>query len=515
MTQFKSFSGFFLGLGLLCCGTVLVTNIDHAQAQVRGGGRGATVELAPAEIDATLSTTTLPASVVVENRHFVTSPLTGVIMLSEIKTGSTVKAGDGLAKLDVTELSHQLELLQAQLKEANLQKTQAIASIDFEQQLEQLAQESFELAKTKQTRATQLSQKGVVSTEAAEIVASAVIAAKQQMIARRQAQMKLENQITLLDATKARLKLQIAKLRADIASANVKAPVSGQLVSIVRAQSSYLRQGDIIAEIQNKGSYEIAVDVPSELVKFLSEKMAIEARSPTGQKIATNLRAILPQFDQRTATRAIRLTPTKELPANMAADGIRLTVQLPDRPAEPVITIPKDALLPVDGRFVVFVENDGVAIRREVEIGGTSQGRVMVLTGITAGEMVVVKGNEGLADGDSLRTTKGADSQKKAAPKTPGDDAVKWALNWQTRRGEQTAELILSKAVNLYNGQPIEVVQEADRLKFTGELTLPFGIVELKFDGQIDGAIMSGTVTLIGLPNGSEPVLDFLGKRVN
>jgi len=436
-------------------------------------------------------------------------------MLSEIKTGSTVKAGDGLAKLDVTELSHQLELLQAQLKEANLQKTQAIASIDFEQQLEQLAQESFELAKTKQTRATQLSQKGVVSTEAAEIVASAVIAAKQQMIARRQAQMKLENQITLLDATKARLELQIAKLRADIASASVKAPVSGQLASIVRAQSSYLRQGDIIAEIQNKGSYEIAVDVPAELVKFLSEKMAIEASSPTGQKIATNLRAILPQFDQRTATRAIRLTPTQELPANMAADGIRLTVQLPDRPAEPVITIPKDALLPVDGRFVVFVENDGVAIRREVEIGGTSQGRVMVLTGITAGEMVVVKGHEGLADGDSLRSTKGADAQKKAAPKTPGDDAVKWALNWQTRRGEQAAELILSKAVNLYNGQPIEVVQEADRLKFTGELTLPFGIVELKFDGQIDGAIMSGTVTLIGLPNGSEPVLDFLGKRVN
>ena len=56
-------------------------------------------------------------------------------------------------------------------------------------------------------------------------------------------------------------------------------------------------------------------------------------------------------------------------------------------------------------------------------------------------------------------------------------------------------------------------MKEAGRLKFTGELTLPFGIIELKFDGEIDGAIMTGTVTLIGLPNGNEPVLDFQGKK--
>ena len=510
------FYGVLSALAVLCYGAVLCFDMNSAQAQARGGGRGATVELAPAEIDTSLSTTTLPASVVVENRHFVTSPLTGVITLSDIKIGSAVKIGDKLAKLDVRDTRHQLELLQAQLTETTLQTEQAIASIDFEKQLEALALDSFELAQTKQSRATQLSQKGVVSAEAAESVTSAVIAAKQQVIARQQAQIRLENQIQLLDATSARLTLQIAKLRADIASSQVNAPVSGQLVSIIRAQSSYLREGDIIAEIRNMGSYEIAVDVPSELTKFLSEGMEIEARSPNGQKLTTNLRVILPQFDQRTATRAIRLTPTQPLPATLAADGMRLSVQLPDRPADPVITIPKDALLPIDGRFVVFVDDNGVAVRKEVEIGSTSQGRVMVLNGIESGEMVVVKGNEGLTDGDSLRAPKGGSKQpQQAAPKTPSADAVKWALNWQTRRGEQTAELVLSQAVNLYNGQPIEVTNEAGRLKFTGELTLPFGIVELKFDGEIDGAIMTGTVTLVGLPNGNEPVLDFQGKKEN
>jgi len=513
MIQFRNALPVVLVSGFICTAIMLVSTGSSVQAQSRGGGRGATVELAPAEIDKTISTTTLPASVIVENRHFVTSPLTGVINLSDVKAGSQIMAGDKLASVDVTDATHQLELLKTQLAETALQKDQARASLEFETELEQLAVESLALAQTKQSRASQLSQKGVVSAEAAETVAASVISAKQQIVTRRQAQMKLENQILLLDAATDRLSLQIRKLRADIASASVTAPVSGQLVSIIRAQSSYLRTGDKIAEIYNDNSYEIVVDVPAELVRYLSSGMEIDASAPNGQKIRTSLRAILPQFDQRTATRAIRLTPMQVLPQSLAADGLRLTVQIPDRPSEPVITIPKDALLPVDGSFIVFVAKDDVASRREVEIGGISQGRVTVLSGISAGDMVVVKGNEDLSDGDSLRASGAGKAAETPQAAKPGDDAVTWTLRWQARRGEQTAELVLSEAVNLYNGQPIEVVKEAGRLKFTGELTLPFGIVELKFDGQIDGAIMAGTVTLIGLPNGNEPVLDFQGKR--
>ena len=514
MTHSRNISPIMLIAGFVCICAVLVSNSLPVQAQSRGGGRGATVELAPAEIDKSVSTTTLPASVIVENSHLVTSPLTGVIILSDIKAGSQVSAGDKLARLDVTDASHQLQLLQAQLAETALQKDQAKASLEFEKQLEVLVGESLALAQSRQSRASQLSQKGVVSAEAAETVASAVISAKQQIVSRRQAQTRLENQILLLDAATDRLRLQIDKLKADIASADVTAPVSGQLVSIIRDQSSYMRKGDKIAEIQNDNSFEISVDVPAELVPYLSTGMAVDASTPNGQKIKTSLRAILPQFDQRTATRAVRLTPLKNLPKSLAADGLRLTVQLPDRPTEPVVTIPKDALLPVDGSFIVFVAKDDVANRREVEIGGTSQGRVLVLSGVETGEMVVVKGNEGLSDGDALRAS-GGGRPKPEAPKAakPGDDAVSWTLKWQTRRGEQTGNLVLSDAVNLYNGQPVEVVKEAGRLKFTGELTLPFGIIELKFDGEIDGAIMTGTVTLIGLPNGNEPVLDFQGKK--
>ena len=99
---------------------------------------------------------------IVENSHLVTSPLTGVIILSDIKAGSQVSAGDKLARLDVTDASHQLQLLQAQLAETALQKDQAKASLEFEKQLELLVGESLALAQSRQSRTSQLSQKGVM-----------------------------------------------------------------------------------------------------------------------------------------------------------------------------------------------------------------------------------------------------------------------------------------------------------------------------------------------------------------
>lgn len=496
---------------VLCSGA-----FAEAMAQSRGGGRGANVETAPAQMEQLRSATPVAATVIALNSYKVTAPFAGIVSIADVRAGSQVKKGAVIGEIDATDEKHQLQLLNEQLNHIELQLSQIKTNLSVEKQLEAFAIENRELAARRLQRAEQLSQKQVVSADTVENATQSLISAEQQIVSREQAQMRLEQQGALLRSDKSRISLQREKLKSEIMAARMRSPIDGQIISLNSSVQYFVREGDVIAEIQDVNSFEIAADVPSELIRYLTVGQRLTAFTPTGQQIDATLRAVLPQHNQRTGTRAVRITPQTSLPVTIAADGAQLSVQVPDRSAEAVVTIPKDGLLPVDGGYVVYVAEQGKAVRRSVEIGGTSKGRVIILSGISDKEQIIVKGNEGLSDGDALRQGGGGGrpAPAAAAPR-PGADAQKWALSWQTRRGESEAELVLSKAANLYDGAPVEVIQQGDNIQFTGEATLPFGIIELKFDGMIDGGIMSGMVRIIGLPNGNEPELAFQGKRIN
>jgi len=66
------------------------------------------------------------------------------------------------------------------------------------------------------------------------------------------------------------------------------------------------------------------------------------------------------------------------------------------------VVIPKDALVDREGRSIVYVVSDGVARERQVEIGLTDRTRAEVISGLEAGDAVVVVGAQGLADGDPV-----------------------------------------------------------------------------------------------------------------
>ena len=489
---------------------------QQAFAQSRGGNsRGATVELEEAQLEQVRSSTTLPASIIVQNSHIVNAPDTGLVTLSGLKIGSEIAKGSIIGKMDTDEKQHQLAIFTEQLSHIELQLSQIEINLSIEEELKTFAIRNREVAEKRLFRAEQLGQKQVVTTDMVENATQSLISAEQQIVTRTQAQMRLEQQAALLKSEQNRLSLQRSKLTSEIADATLIAPITGQIVRVNKSPTFYAREGDVIVEIQEENNFEIAVDIPSELIRFIKVGQELAATTPSGQRITAKIRTILPQHNQRTGTRAIRLMPSQKLPLSIAAEGARLTVQIPDKPSDAVVTIAKDGLLPVSGGYVVFVANQGKAERRNVEIGGTVNGRILILSGVQTGEKIVIKGNENLSDGDALKQGSGKPKTPQAkAPPKPGDDAEKWQLSWQTRRGETTAELIISEAVSLYNGAATEVVRQGDNVAFTGEATLPFGIIELKFNGQIDGAIMAGTVTLYGLPNGNTPEIPFQGKRV-
>jgi len=67
------------------------------------------------------------------------------------------------------------------------------------------------------------------------------------------------------------------------------------------------------------------------------------------------------------------------------------------------ILIPEGVVQQLDrNRLVVFVEGEGKAIERRVELGARSENLVEVLSGLSPGERLITTGFTGLVDGQPI-----------------------------------------------------------------------------------------------------------------
>jgi hypothetical protein len=238
-----------------------------------------------------------------------------------------------------------------------------------------------------------------------------------------------------------------------------------------------------------------------------------------------SLRAILPEENRRTASRLTRLTFNENVEDSIRTNGAQIDVLVPSSAAKELLVIPQDAVVPVAGGHVVFVFDEGIAKRQAVRLGVAIEEKIIITAGLQAGELVIIRGNEGLDDGAAVKQGK---IPKREVPKAQGateqialpqqlstdlaDDVKSWILKWQTSRGEQSGKLELSSGANLYNDAPVVVTRKDGLVYFDTELVLPFGIVTLSFALKPSEETLNGSVILSGLPNGKEVEMEVIGE---
>ena len=515
----RNFLNLFCAAALI--GSIAITPLS-AMAQ---RAKGVAVSTAYVEEEVVSDTTTTPGAVVAPSA-FVLSALRGdEIVIEPLQIGAFVRKGTKIASQNYDDLSVQQDLLSLQLDDAKAQLAQISTNLSYEQRLLEVAESQLVLEKQKAERARQLVEKKALSIEAAETAQSAELNAAQQVILRQQSADRLKASLAETERTITRLTLQISQIAKQISEATYKAPENGLILSLPAYQTGFARQGDVIARIQGFRGFEVEAEVPSAYLPYLRAAPSVEAKDGQGNEIALTFRTALPQEDRRTATRPVRFTIDGELPRASSADGARIDIQVPIREAAASLLVPQDAIVPVAGGHVVFVFDDGKAARQIVRLGGGVGDKVVILSGLEAGERVIIKGNEGLSDGADVKEGKppkrkvpNGDEVAEEAPEEVvletelADDAVSWLLEWSTPRGDSSAKLQLSSKANLYDGEPILVTRDGDKIVFEAERVLPFGILMFSFDGVVSGDAMSGTMTLSGLPNGREPSFPFTGK---
>ncbi len=182
----------------------------------------------------------------------------------------------------------------------------------------------------------------------------------------------------------------------------------GEMVSPVSAGGGFTRTG--IATIVDMNSLEIEVDVNESYIARVRPGQPVTAvldAYPEWQ-ISAKVRTVIPTADRQKATVKVRVAFDRLDPRILPDMGVKTTFlgeEPSNRATGPTgVLVPRVAVREDGGSQVVFVYRDGRVERRAVRVGQARGSDQEIVAGLSDGERVVVKGIEGLRDGQRVRT---------------------------------------------------------------------------------------------------------------
>jgi HlyD family secretion protein len=341
--------------------------------------------------------------VTARRRATVSSKVTGKVLDVLVEEGHPVREGQVLAHLDDTQARAALNLADAQL--ASSRKAAA-------EDQARLKQAELTLVRLQQLVKENVVGKAELDSAQAEVDAlRARIAYSQQQVgvAERQVDMQRAN-------------LNDMVVRAPFSGVAIsKDAQPGEMISPVSAGGGFTRTG--ICTIVDMSSLEIEVDVNESYINRVRAGQKVEAvlDAYPDWTIPSHVITTIPSADRQKATVKVRIGFDPPVRAGSSRAGSQLDPRiLPDmgvkvsflrdepaagqpRTAVARAIVPKSAVRSIDGRAVVFVVAGDRVERRAVSVGEENGDRVEVLSGVSAGERVVVDGPQNLKDGDKVK----------------------------------------------------------------------------------------------------------------
>jgi len=117
---------------------------------------------------------------------------------------------------------------------------------------------------------------------------------------------------------------------------------------------------------------------------------AVTLPNDPGVHLTARIAYVYPTLDPQSRTLKARLELPN--PKMILKPGMYVDV-MPEIEATEGVVVPDSAVIDSGLRKVVFVDKDGVFAPREVTVGGGADGKVIILSGLQAGEHVAVRAN--------------------------------------------------------------------------------------------------------------------------
>ena len=221
------------------------------------------------------------------------------------------------------------------------------------------------------------------------------------------AQTQLELTLSQRDASRNQLaaaKVRMSVAREHLERTEMRAPFAGVVAQRTRRAGEWVSSGDEVLQLVDSSRLEIEATAPVTLMPFLvvDQLLQLDGR---GQKGVARLRAVVPVAESKSRLLRLRL----DIVEGEWLAGQPIRVALPMALPQEVLTVPRDALvLRRGGSYLYKVNAESMAERVDVEPGIASGDFIQVMGNLTAGDQVVVRGNERLRPGQPVSIKGGA-----------------------------------------------------------------------------------------------------------
>src|SRR5687767_212290 len=191
----------------------------------------------------------------------------------------------------------------------------------------------------------------------------------------------------------------LAVLQLQIARSTVRAPFAGVVGQRFVSVGDYVTTGTRLLTLQTVDPQRAVIEVPERHAVRLrpGQTVAFTVAAAPGQTFEAIVDFIDPVV--QTANRTIMVKGRAPNRNRVLRPGMFIEARLATATRMNAIVIPEDAVQPLRTANVAWAVVGGKASRRVVQLGARSQGVVEVLSGINAGELVVVGGLERMAEG--------------------------------------------------------------------------------------------------------------------
>lgn len=170
------------------------------------------------------------------------------------------------------------------------------------------------------------------------------------------------------------------------------APISGVVTGRAATMGQAVERSSDLFDIQNLDSVFVTASVPERSIDKVKVGVGVRVTTDAalGRSFTGTVRLIGTQLDAK--TRSLPVQVLVRNPGGLLRPESFARVALGTEGGSTVLSVPRSAVVGKENDPMVFVQEDGKYELREVKLGRAAGDYVEVLSGVTAGEPVVVKG---------------------------------------------------------------------------------------------------------------------------
>lgn len=345
----------------------------------------------------------------VEDRYVIMAPLHGNLARIELDPGDDVQAGDVVARISpsaapLLDPRTRAELA-ARVSAARAARRQSIAAAAR-------AEEASAFASRELARIEALASRGALPDQQLDAAQMEARHAERALESARFGAQVAKHELDMAEAALGRLSDRKGDKEGDPATFEIRAPAPGRVLRVLRESEGVVNPGTPLVEIGDSTRLEIVADVlTQDAVKIPPSAPVHIERWGGDQPLLGKVRRVEPSaftkvsalgVEEQRVDVVIELAGEQTVPERLG-DGYAVDVGVVVWKSDDALYLPAGALHRRGEDWAVYVTQDGRVVERVVEIGHRSGIDVQIVSGLEAGEKVIVHPSDQVQPGVEVR----------------------------------------------------------------------------------------------------------------